>query len=223
MSDIANSAVTLIKSIFHFKTEKLVNEKGEKIGDGKKHPAVPIDLPVPSRNRLREYLSNETLYAKELELIDSTILDQVYRVARGQINDFREKPENKDAAVTAATLNYNGLDWTAIANMPKGERASTIPGEDDIKAFLTSYLEIMPTALNKPKVNIENHILCFQAGFKKQRSAKEILEMFANALSVYTTTASAETVEEHLEVIEYFSGRLSKMLSAEEKITLDNL
>lgn len=216
-----SSTVAMSKAVFHFKTEKSKDEQTGLVVEGKKHPAVTIDLPVPTVARLQEYLGDTTKYAKEVELLISTVTDQIYRVARGQINDFREA--NKDGVVTAAVLNYAGLDWTAIANMPKGERASSVPGDEDVKAFLASYLEIMPAALNKPKANIDNHLLCFQSGFKKQRSAKEILEMFQNALLVYMATATPEVVEEHLEVVEYYSGRLTKMLTAEEKLTLDNL
>lgn len=215
------SLVTLVKSIFHFKTEKLRDEKGQVIGEGKKHPAVEIDLPVPTTERLIQFLQDPVTFAKEVELLNSTILDQVYRIARGQINDWREA--NKDGTVTPAVLNFDKLDWTAIANMPKAERASSIPSDEDQNAFLASYLEVMPTALNKPKQNIENHVACFQSGFKKQRSQKDILEMFKNALAVYLTTAGDERVEEHLEVIEYFSNRLDKMLKSEDKYSMDNL
>lgn len=215
------SFVNLVKSVFHFKTEKLRDEKGAVIGEGKKHPSVEIDLPVPTISRLQEYLAAPESYKAEVELLLSTITDQVYRVARGQINDFREA--NKETEVTAAALNYDKLDWTAIANMPKAERASSVPSDEDIKAFLDSYLAVMPTALNKPKQNIENHIVCFQTGFKKQRSQKDILEMFSNALQVYFTAAGDSAVEEHLEVLEYYTSRLGKLLKTEEKITMDDL
>jgi hypothetical protein len=215
------ATVNMTKSNFHFKTEKLRDEKGAVIGEGKKHPSVEIDLPVPTKEFLAEMLLSPEQFPKEVELIMQTITDQVYRVARGQINDFREN--TKDAVVTAASLNYDKLDWTAIANMPKSERASTVPAEDDIKNFLASYLEIMPTALNKPKANIENHLLCFQTSFKKQRSQKEILEMFQNSLAVYTATAGDAAIEDHMEVIEYFGNRLDKLLKSEEKITMENL
>lgn len=215
------STVNLIKSAFHFKTEKLRDENGSVIGEGKKHPSVEIDLPVPTIARLQEYLAAPEQFKAEVDLLLSTIADQVYRVARGQINDFREA--NKDVEVTAASLNYDKLDWTAIANMPKSERASSVPSDEDIKTFLESYLAIMPAALNKPKKNIENHILAYQNAFKKYRSQKEILEVFSNSLAVYAATASPETVEENLEVVEYFATRLGKLLKAEEKVTLNDL
>lgn len=217
----ADSTVVMSNEKFHFKTEKLRNEKGEVIGNGKKHPSVEIALPIPSLQLLATFLADPAKYAKECELLRSTVLDQVYRVARGQINDFREK--QPEATVTAASLNYDKLSWTAIANMPKSERSSSVPSDEDIKEFLDSYLATMPAALDKPKKNIENHVACFQAGFKKQRSQKDILEMFVNALAVYVTQAGDAAVEEHLEVIEYFQNKLTKLLKTEEKITMDDL
>lgn len=211
----------LVKSVFHFKTDKLKDAAGNTVGEGKKHPSVTVDLPIPTVEFLAAMLADPANYAKEIDLLLATIAGQVYTVARSQINDFREV--SKDAEVTAAALNYDKLSWTAIANMPKGERASTVPSEDDIKAFLDSYLQVMPAALNKPKQNIENHIILFQQAFKKQRSQKDILEVFVNAISVYTTTVSEETATEHADVLDYFINRLSKMLASEEKITLDNL
>jgi hypothetical protein len=213
--------VAMVPSMFHFKTEKLRDEKGNVIGDGKKHPSVAIALPVPSVVRLQEYLADPVKFPKEVELLLSTVLDQIYRVARGQINDWRET--NKDGTVTAASLNFDKLDWTAIANMPKGERASTVPADEDIKAFLAHYLQVMPDALQKPKKNIENHVACFDTGFKKQRSQKDILEAFVVFLSTYVTVAGEDAVQEHQEVIEYFSSRLEKLLKTEEKITMDSL
>lgn len=210
----------MTKQTFHFKTEKLRNEKGEVVGEGKKHPSVELDLPVPSLARLQEYLAAPEQFKAEVDLLLSTITDQVYRVARSQINDFREN--NKDGTVTAAVLNYDKLDWTAIANMPKSERGSSVPSDEDVKAFLDSYLAVMPAALGKEKEKIENHLVCFQTGFKKQRAQKDILEMFTNALAVYIT-AVGDGVEEHLEVVEYFSNRLNKLLKSEEKITMDDL
>lgn len=213
--------VNLIKNTFHFKTEKLRNEKGEIVGDGKKHPSVQIDLPVPTAEAISAFFADTEKYAKELELLFGTLQDQVYRIARGQINDFREK--NPETEVTAAALNYDKLDWSAIASMPARERTSSVPSDEDIKSFLDKYLEVMPSALDKPKVNIENHLLCFQSGFRKQRSQKEILEMFKDSLAVFVATVGDEGVAEHIECVEYFTSRLDKLLVTEEKITMDNL
>lgn len=217
----ATADATMVKSTFHFKKEKIRDEKGNVVGEGRKHDAVQIDLPIPSAEMLAKYLLEPAAYSKELELVFNALTDQVYRVARSQINDFREK--NSEGTVTAGVLDYSKLSWTAIANMPKGERASNVPSDDDIQAFLTSYLEVMPAAFNRSKDKIETHILCFQTNFKKQRTAKDILEVFKNALAVYVTAVSPDTVEEHADVLDYFNSRLDKLLGTEDKLTVDDL
>lgn len=214
-------SVNMVVNKFHFKTEKLRDDKGNVIGEGKKHPSVDLSLPIPTVSTLAKFLANPTQYAKEVELLLSTVTDQIYRIARMQINDFREA--NKDGTVTAAVLNYDKLSWTSIANMPKSERASSIPSDEEFTAFYESYMQTMPAALGKPPKNIENHILCFKDTFKKQRSQKDILDMFKNALTVYTAVAGEAAVEEHEDVITYYTNKLDKMLNASEKITMDDL
>lgn len=216
-----NGFVDMVKNLFHFKTEKLKNEKGEVIDKGTKHPSVEIFVPVPKAERLAEFLLDGEKYPKERELLISAASDIVIRMARMQVNAFREN--TPEAQVNPSVIDYDKLDWTAIANMPKAERGAFVPDEEDTKAFLESYLEIMPEATGKPKKNIENHVLCFSAGFKKQRAQKEILEMFQSALAVYVANATEELLAEHAEVIEYFDNRLKRMLKSEEKITMDDL
>lgn len=216
-----NEYVTMQPSAFHFKTDKVRDETGKVIGEGKKHPSVVIPLPIPKTTRLIEFLSDTTKYAKEVELLMASAAATVFAVARGQINDFREK--NPAGVVTPGVINYDGLDFTAIANMPKSERGSFVPADEDVKAFLDSYLEIMPAATGKEPARIKNHVDIISTGFKKQRAQKDVLELFKDAFSVYITAAPAEVLEEHMEVIEYFNGRLDRMLKVEEKITMDDL
>jgi hypothetical protein len=213
--------MALVKSVFHFKTEKTRDDAGNVIGEGKKHPSVSLDLPVPSLTAILGWISAPEQHAKELELLVSTLQDQVYRVARGQINDYREA--NKGAAVTAASLAFDKLSWTAIANMPKNERASTVPAEEEIKAFLAHYGQVMPDALGKTTKQIAAHVAIMGEGFKKQRSQKDMLELFVQFLTTYTAVAGEEALEEHGEVVEYLTGRLEKLLKTEEKITMDDL
>lgn len=217
-----NEFVFMQPTLFHFKTEKVKDETGKVIGEGKKHPSVSIALPVPKPSRLVEFLTDTTdKYAKERELILSAAAATVFSVARGQINDFREA--NKDGTVTPAVINYDKLDFTAIANMPKSERGSFVPADEDIKAFLDAYQEIMPAATGKTPEKIKNHVDIISTGFKKQRAQKDVLELFKDAFAVFVTKAPEAVVEEHAEVIEYYNNRLDRMLKVEEKITMDDL
>jgi hypothetical protein len=231
MSEIENTPpvaaspyVNMVKSVFHFKSEKLRDDKGEIIADSKgpKHPSVEMYLPVPKQERLAEMLADTTgKFAKEVDLVMTAISSVIFGVARGQINDYREA--NKDATVTTGVLNYDKLDLTAIANMPKSERGSFVPSDEDMKTFLDSYLAIMPDATSKPVERIKKHVEIIATTFKKHRSQKDMLEFFVDALAIYVTAAPADAVEDNLEVIEYLNSRLSRMLKVEERVTMDDL
>lgn len=207
---------------FHFKKEKLRDESGKEIGEGKKLPSASLFLPIPKADYLVEVLQDNTdKFAKERALLMDAVSDIVYSVARSQINAFRET--NKDTPVTMSVLNLEALDWTKIANMPKGERGTSVPSDEDIKSFLDSYLEVMPEATNKSKEKIENHVALFSARFKKQRAQKELLEVFQSALQIYTNTVSEEVLEDNLAVVEYFANMLERYLKSEEKITMNDI
>lgn len=216
-----NEFVTMNKTLFHFKTTKVKDAEGKEIGDSKKHPSVGIYLPVPKVSRLQEFLADPAKYAKEVDLLLGAVSNIVFQVARDQINEFREA--NPDGTVTPATVDYNKLDFTAIANMPKSERGSYVPAEEDVKAFLASYLEVMPAATNKAADKIQKHVDIIATGFKKQRAQKDMLEFFRDMFAVYIGAVNESTVEDHFDVIEYYQNRLERMLKVEEKVTMDDL
>lgn len=214
-----NDTVQMSKQVFHFKAEKLRDENGKVIGDGKKLPSATIYLPVPKADTLVSILQGPD--NKEKELLLAAVNDVVYKAARQQINEFREK--NEGVEVTPGTVNYDKLSWTAIANMPKSERGSYVPDEAEVKAFTEAYLDVMPGVLGKERAKIENHVAIFQTTFKKQRTNKEMLEFFKNMLVVFSGSVTPEVLEDVADVVEYYDGRLDRMLKSEEKITMDDL
>lgn len=222
-----NDYVTMQSQKFHFKKEKLRDDTGKEIGEGKKLPTAELFLPVPKPSYLVEILQDTTdKFTKEKALLMDAVSDVIYGVARGQINAFRELPANKETPITMSVLDLQKLDWTAIANMPKGERGSSVPGDDDIKLFLESYLEVMPAATGKTKEKIENHVALFTSKFKKQRGQKELLEVMLSALAIYVTTvgeSQPEVLDDNAAVVEYFQNMLERYLKSEEKITMDDI
>lgn len=222
-----NDYVVMQPQKFHFKKEKLRDDAGKEIGEGEKLPSADLFLPIPKPEYLVQILqSTGDQFAKERALLMDAVLDVVYGVARGQINAFREIPANKKTPITVDVLNLDKLDWTAIANMPKGERGSSVPSDDEIKTFLESYLEVMPTASGKSKEKIENHCALFTAKFKKQRGQKELLEVMLSALSIYVSTvgeSNPDVLEDNASVVEYFQNMLERYLKSEEKITMDDI
>lgn len=229
-----NDNVLMQKQMFHFKKDVQRDDKGNVVKNPEngepmlasnhpkgKHPSVELYLPVPKNERLIAFLTNTTEFSKEVELLRQAVFDIVYGVARGQVNDFRDKDLN--ATVNMSTLNFDKLDWTAIANMPKSERGAWAPSEEELAAFLASYKEVMPKATGKDIAVINNHVALFQGGFKKQRGQKEILELFANMLSIYIANAGEEAMDENVQTVEYFVNKLDRWLKTEEKITMDML
>ena len=178
-------------------------------------------LPVPKLSRLIEFLSDPAKYGKEVELLQAAVFDQIYAVARGQVNDFREKDLN--ALVTPAALNLDKLDWTAIANTPKAERGAYAPDDAEIAAFCKAYMDIMPAATGKAEETIKNHVVIFQGGFKKQRAQKDMLEFFVGMLTIFVSKASEEVLEDNAQVVDYFVTKLKRWMQTEEKITMDML
>lgn len=218
--------VSMVKQTFHFKKAadtKGADEAGKEVvlAVGTKHPTIEVYLPVPKPSRLVEILSDTTKFAKEAELLMSAVRDVIYGAARGQINDFRER--DPSATVSQAVLNYDALDWTAIANVPPAQRGAYVPSDEETKAFLASYLEVMPAATNKSIEQIKYHVTLLGEGLKKQKAQKNMLEFFAGMLQVYLASAGEDAVEEHIQVIDFLTTRITRWLSASEQITMDML
>lgn len=206
---------------FHFKTEKIRDANGVEIGTGKKHPSVDLPLPIPTAQTLGTFLANADKFPKEVELLISAVTDQIYNIARQQINAAREN--TKDLIVSASTLDFAKLSWTAIANMPKSERASSVPSDEDVLAFLESYKAVMPSATGKDASKIAVHCEIIKDGFKKVKSQRPMLEVFQNAFTIYVASVDESTLEEHASVVDYYQGRLVKLLASEEKVTMDDI
>lgn len=212
----------MVKESFHFKKEKIRDDNGVIVGEGKKLPKAELYLPIPTPEYLVSILQGGEQTAKQRDLLMSALESIVYSQAREQINDIREK--NKDIiTITQDRLNLDTLLWDHIANLPARERASSVPGDEDLQSFFESYLSVMPKALDKDEGKIKNHVNIFKEGFKKQRSNKPMLEVFKNFLAVYVQNVQDETLEEQGAVVTYFETKLDRMLKSEEKITMDDI
>lgn len=215
-----NSNVNMVLESFHFKKEKVRDEAGNVLGEGKKLPKADLYLPVPTTSYLASVLTGPD--SKEKELLMTAVSGIIYEQARSQINDYRES--TKDITeITSAALNYDKLLWEAIANMPRAERASSVPSDEDQQTFFDSYKAVMPEALNKGADKIAKHIELFKDGFKRIRSQKPMLEVFKDALAVYCQAVGDDVLEDNAAVVSYFDGRISRMLQAEAKVTLDDI
>lgn len=202
------------KFTFHFRTEKLRDEKGEVIGDGKKLPNLEAILPVPSETDLIDFLAKP---GKERDYLMEVVSDAIGVAARGQINTFRE--EHPNDLVTPDILDLSKLTFTAVANTDKRDRAVEIP-EEVMNTFFADYKTVM-LALGIEEVRIAKHIALFKNQFKAARYDKPSLNMLKDRLSMYA--AKTENMDDNEQVYGMLTGKLDKYLAADEKKLIEAL
>lgn len=203
---------------YHFKKEKVKDEKGQVIGEGKKLPSLKQALPVPSAEAILDIVAAG---GKGLELLQDVILDTVFERGRQIINDWREKKENEGKEVPADLLKPSDLDWFAIANLPKSERRGLGISDEDFEAFYADYLEVMPKATGKDADRIGKHISIYKKKFAGVRNDKKALQVLKDALALYAT--ATPNLEEQQSVYEYLSKRVDTLLQEDEKVLAEAL
>lgn len=196
------------KFSFHFRTEKIRNEKNEVIGEGKKHPEVEAILPVPSDEELINFIAEG---GKEKEFLKEVVYDAIKLAARVQINTFRE--ENPDIVVTPNIFDLKKLTFTAIANMDKRDRAAEIP-EEVRASFYEDYKSVL-VALGTAPEKVNKHIVLFKSEFRTCRYDKPALNVLKDRLNLYA--AKTENMEDNADVFGMLMGKIEKYLKAEEK------
>jgi hypothetical protein len=200
---------------FHFKKEKVKNEKGEVIGEGKKLPSIKADVPVPNEAGIITIIQNG---GKGLELLMDSVSDVVYNQARNLINAFRDA--NKDAEVPASVLDLSKLDWGYIASIPKAERGIGV-SDEDFDAFCNDYRSVMPAATGKDADRIEKHIGIFKKKFATVRNDKKALGVLKEMLVIWG--AHTTNMEDNQEVYDYLNKRVDTLLQEEEKVLAEAL
>lgn len=201
---------------YHFKKEKIKDDKGNVIGEGKKHPSIKVALPVPNAQGILDIVQAG---GKELELLLDAAFEVVYGAGRTIINDLRSKaPEGE---VKAEMVDVNQLLWSVIANMPKAERRGLGIAEEDWDQFAADYRAIMPKVTGKDADRIEKHIQLFKKKFYPCRNDKKALGVLQDMLNLWATNTAA--MEDNTEVFEYLSGRVASLMKEEEKILAEAL
>ena len=195
---------------FHFRTEKIRNESGEAIGEGKKMPTFKAILPVPDATQLLDFIASG---GKELEFLNDVIYDAIQDAARAQINEYRENNPNAEA-LTADVLDLSKLTFTAIANMPKESRAKPEIPEELFNTFFEDYKNVMVAAGKEP-TRVAKHIVMFKSHFRTCKFDKAALGILKDNLNVWA--AKTENMEDNKDVFEFLVNRADKYLKAEER------
>lgn len=209
--------------MFHFRKEKVKDENGNEIADEVfKHPSVKIPLPIPTREELLAIFTapatGEGNRASEQAFILSLVDDAFYAQARDQINEFRES--NPKATVTANVIDYSKLTINALANMPASERGNKLDDED-MKAFITDYVSVMPQASGKDANKIKAQAGILEKGLRTVKTDKKVLSVMKDLLTMWA--ANTPNLEEHQKVYDALNGRIDKWVKAEPKNVLESI
>lgn len=201
---------------YHFKKEKIKDEKGQKIGEGKKHPTIKAVIPVPNAEGL---LNIVAAGGKELELLQDLVTEAVTERGRQLINAWREA--NPDKEVPQSVIDASQLSWSVIANLPKAERRGLGISDEDWEEFFTEYRNVMPLATGKDLDRIERHVAIYKKKFSTVRNDKKALGVLRDNLNLFaSSTPSMEDVEN---VYEYLSKRVDTLLAEDEKVLAEAL
>lgn len=194
---------------FNFRTEKIRNEQGEVIAEGKKVPPVSVILPVPSNIDLINMLGAGGLEARYLSEV---VYEAIKAAGRGQINEFIEA--NPDKPVTADVLDLSKLTFSAIANTPKESRAKPEIPEEVKNTFYEDYKAVI-VASGKELKRALNHIIHFKSEFRALKYDRPSLNALRDNLNVWA--AKTENMNDNTEVFEFLMTKVDKYLAAEPK------
>lgn len=206
---------------FHFKKEKIRDNEGKVIGEGKKLPSIKANLPVPNVAGVLEIVQAQ---GKELELLLDSMTEVIYTQARGLVNDIREantKAGTPDNEIKAEEIDVAKLSWSFIANMPKAERRGLGISEEDWEEFANDYRAIMPKTTGKDADRIEKHVQLFKNRFNRCRNDKKALTVLSDMLALWATNTA--NLEDNQEVYEYLNKRVETLLKEEEKVLAEAL
>ena len=193
-----NEATVLQKFTFRFKKDKL----------GNKRAPVELNLPVPTISGIVDILKAG---GKELELLNDALYGVVKSVAAEIVAD--------NANISQDNFPIAQVLWTAIANMPKAERA-TIP-QEQWDGFAADYLAVMPGLTGKSADQVGLATQIYLKKFAMVKTNKPILGKLKEQLALYMETPNAENFQD---VLELLLRRVDAYLSAEELVvTADNI
>jgi len=193
-----NESTVLQKFAFRFKKDKL----------GNKRAPVELNLPVPTISGIVDILKAG---GKELELLNDAIYGVIKSVAGEIVAD--------NANISQETFPVAQVLWSAIANMPKAERA-TIP-QEQWDGFVQDYLAVMPGLTGKSAEQVGLATQIYLKKFAMVKTNKPILGKLKEQLALYVETPNAEN---YSDVLELLLRRVDAYLSAEEMVvTADNI
>lgn len=226
-------AGNFLKSSYFFKTEKIkVKDEisGETtIADGRKHPTVEVNLPVPTLEEIFGYLGsiNEkegegdnakpTVAAKVGQMLLDQIHDLIYQAGRGQINAWLEEEttKNPNAEFKVDNFDFSKLTLETIALQEPGQRGAWAPSEDELKAFNEDYANIFINEVKYDPKKVAKHCELWSKGMVKAKNDKNAVAKLKEFLTIWASKTG--NMEEYAKIYGWLVGKADKYLKAEEK------
>lgn len=196
---------------FFFRTDKIRDNEGKVIGNGRKHPDVKAVLPIPTYEQMIGFLQQG---GKEAELMLEALVNEIDRAARQQINDFREE-KGLDVDFTPTMFDLSKLTVTAIANTPRGERGGPAISDEDWTSFLEDYKHVMVNVVGYEAKKVDLALMHFKVQLRRIKNDKAAVQKLLDLLNIWAT--KTENLEDHTACYEDLSKRAAKYLKAEEK------
>lgn len=202
---------------FFFRTEKIRDDEGNVIGNGRKHPEVKAVLPVPTSADL---IAAIEAGGKVAEMIHEAVREVIFGAAKNQISDWREG-QPAEATFTATNFNLAGLTLDAIASMPRGERKSAAISDEDWTAFLNDYHHVMVHTIGYDEKRVKLAMAHFKVRLNRIKNDKSAVRKLVDLLNMWA--GKTEALEDHVACYEDLTKRADKFLKAEEKNFSDAL
>lgn len=213
-NDTAAAVVAGREVKYFFKKEKLKDENGETVGEGRKHPDVKVTLPFPTFEEIVELATaNEKVRKLIVEAIDEVIISG----GRGQINAYLEA--NPEGTFKPEMFDLSKLTLAYLSTIDKKARGLWSPSDDDIKAFVEDYKIVMVQTVGYDPKKVGTHCKAFEKGLLKIKADKAILAKIKELLVIYA--ANTEGLEELQQTYDWFVARIERWLKVEEKMTAD--
>ena len=206
---------------FFFRTDKIRDDDGKVLAVGRKHPDVKGPVPIPTYVRLIEALQAG---GKTAEFILESVVNEVDKAARQQINEWRENNPDIAATPTSAAVEKNftatnfdlaKLDIDVIALTPARDRAGAAISDDDWTAFLEDYKYVMVSVVGYEEKKVKLAMMHFKVQLRRIKNDKPAVQKLQDLLNVYAT--KTENLEDHQACYEDLTKRAAKYLKAEEK------
>ena len=206
----ANPNLSAKEVVFHFKKEKIRNEKGEVVGEGTKRPSINMSLLVPSLISIINSGSESAI-----RLLEDAVLDTVYTRAREL---FTEDTERK---LDAANFPYEKLDWQAIADLPPAEKRGGGIAKETWESFYDDYVEVMCAVTGKEKARVTKAADIFKQRLQPVRSRKDVLGAMSEFLDVWFTNSKNQ--EDFVDVYKFLKSKADAFLKEDDSALLEAL